>query len=82
MLENNLYKELLDQSSDYIWIIDTDFNLIYANPAYQNYFRILTQKEIELNQAVFNLVDDQDYIKKWKSHYQRGLNVWCSSRLN
>jgi PAS domain S-box-containing protein len=73
MSKNNLFKEFLEQSNDFIWMIDSDFNIVYANTAYKNYIKVLTQKEIEINKAVFNINNDENYIQKWSKYYKRAL---------
>lgn len=75
LLKNNspLTSSFLDQSEDPIWMIDLDFQLIYANKSYLNIVKEVTGKEQRLNESAFLEDFDEGYTKKWKSYYERAL---------
>jgi len=63
----------LDQSEDPIWMIDLNFQLIYANKSYLNIVKEVTGKEQHLNESALIEDFDEGYTKKWKSYYERAL---------
>lgn len=74
MVSNQLSNLFLEQSNDLIWIIDSSFNLKYANQAYQNVMKQVTGEERKLNENLLVEGFGVGYIEKWKAYYERGLN--------
>ncbi len=64
----------LDQSKDPIWMVNLDFQLIYANKSYLNIVKEITGKEQQLYESAFVEDFDEGYTKKWKSYYERALS--------
>ncbi|MBA2611156.1 MAG: PAS domain S-box protein [Bacteroidetes bacterium] len=64
---------LIDQSKDLIWIINLDFQLIYANKAYLRTMKEMTGTEKKLNESVLVEGFGEGYIEKWKTYYNRAL---------
>jgi PAS domain S-box-containing protein len=76
MKENKLSNLLIDQSKDFIWMIDLDFNLIYANKSYLKQSIEITGAENKLNKSVFEGFDEEA-IQKWKVYYNRAIAGEC-----
>ena len=73
-MDNEQYiNHLFNQTKDLIWIVDRDFNLVYANNAYQKVMKEVTGAEKKLNTPVFIEDFGERYIQKWKAYYQRAL---------
>ena len=64
---------LLGQTKDLIWMIDPNFNLVYANKAYLELMKKITGKEKKLNEPIFVEGFGEGYIDKWKTYYQKAL---------
>jgi len=75
-MENKLSNLLIDQSKDVIWMIDLDFNLIYANKSYLKRSIEITGAENKLNKSVFEGFDEEA-IQKWKACYNRAIAGEC-----
>ncbi|MEQ9310371.1 MAG: PAS domain S-box protein [Balneolaceae bacterium] len=73
MINKQYIDLLLDQTKDLIWIVDHDFNLVYANNAYLKVMKEVTGAEKELNTSIFIEGFGEGYIQKWKAYYQRAL---------
>ena len=74
-MNNKQYSELLlNQTKDLIWMIDPNFNLVYANEAYLELMKSVTGNEKKLNEPVFVEGFGKGYIEKWKAYYQRALS--------
>ncbi|TXD84093.1 PAS domain S-box protein [Subsaximicrobium wynnwilliamsii] len=67
---NSLYN---DQSKDPIWMIDLDFQLIYANKRWLDLVKEVTGKELKLYESAFAGGFGEGYIEKWKTYYSRAL---------
>jgi PAS domain-containing protein len=52
MKQNQLPHLLLDQSKDQIWMIDLNFQLIYANKRYLRFLKDMTVVAKKLNESV------------------------------
>ena len=74
MKQTQLTNLFLDQSNDLFWMIDLDFQLIYANKSYLSFMREVSGKEKKLNESVFTEVIDEGYIETWKAYYSKALN--------
>jgi PAS domain S-box-containing protein len=74
MNQNHFKNLFLDQSKDFFWMIDLDFQLIYANKRYLSFMREVSGKEKKLNESVFTEVIDEGYIETWKAYYSKALN--------
>lgn len=74
MKQIQLTKIFLDQNKDPIWMIDTDFKLVYANQAYFSMVKVLTGEETKLNNSVFVEGFGVEHIEKWKIYYKRAIN--------
>jgi PAS domain S-box-containing protein len=73
MIQTNLSNLFLDQSKDLFWMVNEDFQLIYANPTFLNFMTEVSGEEKKLNESVFIEGFDEDYIVKWKNYYYRAL---------
>jgi PAS domain S-box-containing protein len=73
MIQTNLSNLFLDQSKDLFWMVNEDFQLIYANPTFLNFMTEVSGEEKKLNESVFIAGFDEDYIVKWKNYYYRAL---------
>lgn len=67
-------QQLLDQSKDFYWVVDNKMQLVYANKAYLKLIEGFTGLEKKLNTPIFQEGLEENYIKKWKSFYQRALS--------
>jgi PAS domain S-box-containing protein len=74
MTQTHLKNLFLDQSKDLFWMIDLDFQLIYANKKYLSFMREVSGKEKKLNESVFTEIIDEGYIETWKAYYSKALN--------
>jgi PAS domain S-box-containing protein len=68
---------LVDQSKNLIWMIDPDFNLVYANKSYLNLMKEMTGVEKKLNEPILVEGFGEGYIEKWTAYYQRALKGEC-----
>jgi PAS domain S-box-containing protein len=73
MKQTNLTNLLLDQSKDLVWMINLDFQLIYANKAYLSLMRKITGVEKKLNESVLVEGFGAGDIEQWKTYYNRAL---------
>lgn len=73
MNHSQLTNILLDQSKDLFWMVNLDFQLVYANRAYLNLMKERTGEAIKLNESVFVEAFAASYIEKWKSYYERAF---------
>jgi PAS domain S-box-containing protein len=73
MPQKQLSTLFLEQSSDLIWMIDQNFNLVYANQAYLSLMKEVTGEEKKLNEPIFAEGFGAGYIQKWKAYYQRAI---------
>ena len=73
MNQTHLKNLFLDQSKDLFWIIDLDFQLIYANKSYLSFMREVSGEEKKLNESIFTGVIDEGYIETWKAYYSKAL---------
>jgi len=71
--QNQLSNLLLDQNKDLIWMINHEFQLIYANKSYLSLMIEVTGAEKKMKDSVFVEGFGEGYIAKWKSHYIRAL---------
>ena len=73
MKQTHLTNLILDQSKDLVWVINLDFQLIYANKAYLNLLRKITGMEKKLNESVLVEGFGAGDIEQWKTYYNRAL---------
>jgi len=73
MKQTHLPHLLLDQSKDLFWMIDLNFQLIYANKRYFNLMKEMSGVEKKLNESVLVEGFGEGYIEKWKAYYNRAL---------
>ncbi len=73
MPETHITNIFLEQSSELVWIIDSNFFLKYANQAYQNAMKRVTGEEKKMEESIFTEGFSDGYIEKWKAYYERGL---------
>ena len=73
MTQEQLSNLFLEQSKDLIWMINPDFNLVYANRAYQNLMKEVTGKKKKLNESVFTEDFGVSYVSQYKAYYTRAL---------
>jgi PAS domain S-box-containing protein len=74
MMQNQLSDLLLNQSKELIWMVNSKFELIYANTAYLSFYKEITGFDKKLNQVIFNDIKDSNQIKKWKSYYKKAFS--------
>ncbi|WP_179020118.1 PAS domain S-box protein [Winogradskyella forsetii] len=74
MTKEQLSNLFVEQSKDLIWMINPNFDLIFANKAYLSLMKQITGQDKKLNDTVFGECFGEDYIKKWKAYYKRALN--------
>lgn len=74
MEESQFTNIFLDQSKDLIWMIDHDFQLVYANKAYLSFMKEMTGMEKQLNDSAFVENFGKDDMEKWKGYYKKALN--------
>jgi PAS domain S-box-containing protein len=63
----------LDQSKDHIWIINIDYQLIYANKAFLAFMKAMTGEHKKLNTSIFIDGYSEVDIKKWTTYYNRAF---------
>ena len=73
MKQPQLPNLFLDESTDHIWIINLDSQLIYANKRWLNLVKEVTGKEQKLYESAFVEGFGEGYVKKWKGYYERAL---------
>jgi len=73
MKQNQLLNQLLDQSKDQIWMIDLNFQLIYANKSYLSQIKEMTGVEKKLNESVLAEGFSESYNEKWTAYYNRAI---------
>ncbi|WP_179007968.1 PAS domain S-box protein [Winogradskyella forsetii] len=74
MIKEQLSNLFVEQSIDLIWMINPNFDLIFANKAYLSLMKQITGQDNKLNDTVFGECFGENYIKKWKAYYKRALN--------
>ena len=65
MTNNQLYNQLIDQSKDLIWMIDSNFQLVYANDSYYNFFKDVIGVERKIQDSAFIESFGKESISKW-----------------
>jgi PAS domain S-box-containing protein len=73
MTQTNLSNLFLNQSKDLFWMVNEDFQLMYANPTFLNFMTEVCGEEKKLNESVFAEGFGEDYIVKWKAYYCKAL---------
>jgi len=73
MKQTPLANLLLDQSKDLFWMIDLDFQLVYANKRYLSVMKEMTGVEKKFNETVFAEGFGEGYVEKWKTYYIKAL---------
>lgn len=74
MNQEQLTSRLLNQSKDLIWIVDLEFQLVYANEAYQNFMKDATGATKEIGDIAFIKDFGKDDVEKWRDYYTRAMN--------
>ncbi len=64
---------LLDQSKDHIWMIDLNYQLLYANKSYLSLMKEMTGVEKKLKDSVLTESFGVGFIEKWKAYYNRAF---------
>ena len=77
MTNNQLYNQLIDQSKDLIWMIDSNFQLVYANDSYYNFFKDVIGVERKIQDSAFIESFGKESISKWNKYYQRAFSGEC-----
>ena len=72
-LETKKILALINNTDDFIWSVDKEYNLIIANHAYFERMAKNYGIKIETNKPVFPAELEQSIVEKWKNHYDRGL---------
>ncbi|UAM97576.1 PAS domain S-box protein [Polaribacter litorisediminis] len=73
MKQPQLNNTFLDQSKDSIWIVNLDFQLMYANKTYLNILKTIIGREPQLYESVFHEKVEEYDLEKWKAYYTRAL---------
>lgn len=84
-MQRNYTNILLDNSDDYFWVLDVNYNLVYANKAYLEHIKEVIGKDKELNTTVFVEGFGDGYIEKWKGYYSKafqGISYQTDMELN
>ncbi|PQJ74597.1 PAS domain-containing protein [Polaribacter gangjinensis] len=74
MITSQLSSQFLDQSNELIWMVDSNFCLVYANRAYFSFTSDILGDEKKIAETVFSKGFDDHFIKKWKTYYNRAFN--------
>ena len=74
MSKNQLINRFLEQSEDIIWMVDSNFHLVYGNQAYLSFMKEASGQDIKLNTSVFAHGAGESYTKQWKAYYTRGFS--------
>jgi PAS domain S-box-containing protein len=72
-MQAQLTEKYLNQSKDLFWMVDIDFQLIYANTSYLNFMREATGIEKKLNESAFVEHFGKEDVKKWTAYYNRAI---------
>jgi PAS domain S-box-containing protein len=64
----------LDQSKDSLWMVNLDFQLIYANKTFMNVLQTITGKEQKLYDTIFRKDFSEKEIEEWKTYYNRAFH--------
>lgn len=73
MKQPYLINTFIDQSKDLFWMINLNFQLIYANKSYLSLIRDMTGVEQKLNESIFLEGIFEAYTEKWKAYYHRAF---------
>ncbi|GGK35474.1 hypothetical protein GCM10007962_32350 [Yeosuana aromativorans] len=74
MEKYQLANMFLDKSKDPIWMIDHNFQLVYANKTYLSFMKEMIGTEKKLHDSAFVKNFGKDSMEKWKAYYKRALN--------
>ncbi len=69
-----LTNTILDQSKDLVWVVNADYQLVYANKSYLSVVKMVTGIEQKINESAFVEGVDEAFLKKWKTYYSKALN--------
>ena len=64
---------IIDQSSEIIWIVNQDFQLVYANKSYFSFMKEVTGEAKKLKQSAFIKFFGEEDVQKWKAYYKKAL---------
>lgn len=73
MEQSHLTNTFLNQSKVPYWIIDLEFQLLYANNAYQGLTKVVPCLTNKLNDSIFIEDVGQEDFEKWAAHYKRAF---------
>jgi PAS domain S-box-containing protein len=73
MNQSHLKNLFLDQSKDLFWMIDLDFQLIYANKRYLSFMKEVNGEKKKLNESIFTESSGDSYTETWKAYYSRAF---------
>jgi len=73
MKKNEYQNFIIDQSIDVIWIVNQDFQLVYANKSYFSFMIEATGEAKKLKQSAFIKFFGEEDIQKWKAYYKKAL---------
>lgn len=71
--EDNL-RALINNTSDFIWSVDADLNIISINEPYRDYLYSFTKKNIKAGSSVILDEYSAEIKEKWKAHYKKALS--------
>jgi PAS domain S-box-containing protein len=64
---------IINSTTDIIWSVNRDFNLILANKPYLNAMSNYLGEPFQINQASFEDRLPKHLVDKWKGYYQKGI---------
>ncbi|KKL89754.1 hypothetical protein LCGC14_1911530, partial [marine sediment metagenome] len=73
MEQSHLTNRFLDQSKDAIWMVNRDFQLIYANNAYLLLIHEVAGVEKKINESAFLEVLGKEDMERWKGYYKKAF---------
>jgi PAS domain S-box-containing protein len=73
MKQTQLTKLFLDQSKDLFWIVNSDFQLIYANKSYLSFNKEVNGEDKKLNESIFTEGFSNGQAETWKAYYSRAF---------
>lgn len=70
----DFYKEFIQNSQDFFFVIDRDYKLVHANDAYTSYYKKLSGEDLKLNVSVLENNFSEEYRVKWNEYYRKAFN--------
>jgi PAS domain S-box-containing protein len=70
MKQNDLTNTFIENCKDLFWTVNPNYDLVYANKSYLKLVEELTGAKKSLSESVPLDIFGEEYIEKWKKHYQ------------